>query len=142
MTDDFTPSGGAALVFGWLEELTTPAPGLVIWTALDDGLRLALTQGWMMGHAYDRAAPIVISRQSSSPTQPAHTRCFRSCSTTWSPTCEAYTKTSTGDRASLASPTSSGSTWNSSSSHQKISPELIPRGAQLPAHCFITKTRC
>lgn len=56
MADDFIPSGGTALVFEWLEELAKPAPRPLIWTALDEGLRLVFTQAWMIDHAYDRAS--------------------------------------------------------------------------------------
>lgn len=45
----FVPGGGTATVFEWLERIAEPDPPVeIIWDSLDDPLRLALAQGWLL----------------------------------------------------------------------------------------------
>jgi len=48
--DEFVPGGGTALVFEWLTRIAGPHPPVeLIWGSLDTPLRLANTQGWLLG---------------------------------------------------------------------------------------------
>lgn len=48
--EDFVVGGGTGLVLEWLTGLVEPDPPVaLIWGSLDDPLRLAFTQGWLMG---------------------------------------------------------------------------------------------
>ena len=45
----FGPGGGTAMVFEWLERLADPEPQVdIIWDSLDDPLRLAFAQEWLL----------------------------------------------------------------------------------------------
>jgi hypothetical protein len=49
MTDDFVPGGGSALVLEWLTRIVEAAPpAQLIWKSLDDPLRLAMVQSWLL----------------------------------------------------------------------------------------------
>jgi hypothetical protein len=68
MTDplDSTP-GGLDVVNAWVAELYGPSPGRGLWASLDDPLRLALAQGWVLytvGHA-DQARAAALARPDS-----------------------------------------------------------------------------
>ncbi|HEY2296142.1 MAG TPA: hypothetical protein VGH43_00325 [Jatrophihabitans sp.] len=46
----FVPGGGTALVFEWLTRIAEPDPPVdLIWGSLDDPLRLAMAQSWLLG---------------------------------------------------------------------------------------------
>jgi len=43
--------GGVAVVTNWVDELHGSSPGRGLWASLDDSLRLALAQGWVLYEA-------------------------------------------------------------------------------------------
>jgi hypothetical protein len=48
MNSQVTLPGGLEVVTEWIQELFGPTPGLRLWSALDNPLRLALAQGWVL----------------------------------------------------------------------------------------------
>jgi hypothetical protein len=70
---DIDPSslpGGLATVLDWAAELHGDTPGWHLWAALDEPLRLALAQAWILntsGHRDDRRATALTEPHPSSP---------------------------------------------------------------------------
>ncbi|MDT5028222.1 MAG: hypothetical protein QOE61_4648 [Micromonosporaceae bacterium] len=51
LDDETALPGGRELVMNWISRLHGDQPDRFLWEALDDSLRLALAQGWVLGTA-------------------------------------------------------------------------------------------
>lgn len=138
MAEGFTMAGGTQLVFAWLEEVVAPKPGMLFWSALDQPLRLALTQAWMMNCGHDVASDRNVSAQQLSEVVSTHPLFAQMLADTITQMRSVYADLD--GRPALVGVTDLVA----------LDMELVvltsnefagdyPGGASIPAHCFITR---
>jgi hypothetical protein len=99
--EQFVAGGGTALVFEWLTRIAEPDPAVeLIWGSLDDPLRLAMVQSWLLGTGAVAADDAQRDAQAAqlSAGEITH-RCSGSSTAGLSPTIRMFTAISAASRA-------------------------------------------